>query len=84
MSVTEPPPRRRGRHSRAHRFLTSLGATAALTAGMLGVPLATGTAHAEPAFNYAEALQKSMFFYEAQRSGKLPENKAAGTTPATT
>ena len=74
MSVTEPPPRRRGRHSRARRFLTSLGATAALTAGMLGVPLATGTAHAEPAFNYAEALQKSMFFYEAQRSGKLPEN----------
>ena len=23
-------------------------------------------------FNYAEALQKSLFFYEAQRSGDLP------------
>jgi len=26
-------------------------------------------------FNYAEALAKSMLFYEAQRSGKLPENQ---------
>ncbi|PZD96207.1 endoglucanase [Paenibacillus sambharensis] len=35
----------------------------------------TDTAAAGPAdYNYAEALQKSMFFYEAQRSGKLPEN----------
>jgi hypothetical protein len=25
-------------------------------------------------YNYAEVLQKSMWFYEAQRSGKLPEN----------
>ena len=25
-------------------------------------------------FNYAEALQKSLFFYEAQRSGDLPTN----------
>ncbi len=25
-------------------------------------------------FNYAEALQKSLYFYDAQRSGKLPEN----------
>ena len=23
-------------------------------------------------FNYAEALQKALFFYEAQRSGRLP------------
>ncbi|GAA3735059.1 glycoside hydrolase family 9 protein [Salinactinospora qingdaonensis] len=36
--------------------------------------MATGTAHAAPEFNYAEALQKSMFFYEAQRSGDLPED----------
>ncbi|HEX3761685.1 MAG TPA: glycoside hydrolase family 9 protein [Kofleriaceae bacterium] len=35
---------------------------------------AAGTAHAQ-AFNYAEALQKSEFFYEAQRSGVLPANK---------
>ncbi len=26
------------------------------------------------AFNYGEALQKALFFYEAQRSGDLPEN----------
>ena len=25
-----------------------------------------------PAFNYAEALQKSLYFYEAQQSGPLP------------
>ena len=28
----------------------------------------------QPKFNYAEALQKSLYFYEAQRSGKLPKN----------
>ena len=26
-------------------------------------------------FNYGEALQKSIYFYELQRSGKLPENR---------
>src|SRR4051812_41187580 len=26
-------------------------------------------------FNYGEALQKSLFFYEAQRSGALPASK---------
>ncbi|MER5454340.1 glycoside hydrolase family 9 protein [Micromonospora sp. NPDC002389] len=30
-------------------------------------------AAAAPAFNYAEALQKSLLFYEAQQSGKLPD-----------
>ncbi|MET1076225.1 MAG: glycoside hydrolase family 9 protein [Umezawaea sp.] len=29
-------------------------------------------AQAAPAFNYGEALQKSVWFYDAQRSGKLP------------
>jgi endoglucanase len=33
-----------------------------------------GEARAQ-SFNYAEALQKSEFFYEAQRSGPLPANK---------
>lgn len=28
----------------------------------------------ETTYNYGEALQKSIYFYEAQRSGKLPEN----------
>ena len=30
-------------------------------------------AAAESSYNYAEALQKSMFFYEVQQAGKLPE-----------
>ncbi len=30
-------------------------------------------ANAASSYNYAEALQKSMFFYEVQQSGKLPE-----------
>ena len=42
----------------------------------LGVVTVPRTAHAQPsatgAFDYAEALQDSMFFYEAQRSGQLP------------
>ncbi|WP_438497269.1 glycoside hydrolase family 9 protein, partial [Paenibacillus sp. IHBB 3054] len=32
-----------------------------------------GTAAAAD-YNYAEALQKSIYFYEAQRSGDLPED----------
>lgn len=34
---------------------------------------ATPQATAAPAYNYAEALQKSILFYEAQQSGKKPE-----------
>ncbi|GAA3966974.1 endoglucanase [Thermobifida alba] len=74
MSVTAPPPSPGGRRGPARRLLTALGSAAALAAGFLTLPAAVGTAHAEPAFNYAEALQKSMFFYEAQRSGALPED----------
>nr|WP_208869773.1 glycoside hydrolase family 9 protein [Micromonospora cremea] len=33
----------------------------------------SGPASAAPAFNYAEALQKSLLFYEAQQSGRLPD-----------
>nr|BBA57845.1 endo-1,4-beta glucanase E4 [Thermobifida alba] len=74
MSVTAPPPSPGSRRRPARRLLTALGSAAALAAGFLTTPAAVGTAHAEPAFNYAEALQKSMFFYEAQRSGALPED----------
>ncbi|MEY9210813.1 glycoside hydrolase family 9 protein [Thermobifida halotolerans] len=74
MPASDPPSRPRGHRRPARRVLTALTATAALTAGFLAVPLTTGTARAEPAFNYAEALQKSMFFYEAQRSGALPDD----------
>ena len=31
------------------------------------------TTSAEPTFNYGEALQKAIMFYEFQRSGKLPD-----------
>jgi endoglucanase len=45
-----------------------------LVVGALSLLVIGGTARAQP-FNYAEALQKSEFFYEAQRSGALPANK---------
>ncbi|MBD0269924.1 MAG: glycoside hydrolase family 9 protein, partial [Cyanobacteria bacterium Co-bin8] len=37
-------------------------------------PVTTPTAPSTGKFNYAEALQKSFLFYEAQRSGDLPAN----------
>lgn len=49
------------------------GLLAAVLAAMVVVPLA-GEATAAPAFNYAEALQKSLWFYDAQRSGALPRD----------
>ena len=54
--------------------LASIGTALLLAAlGVVAVPRA---AHAAPsttdAFDYSEALQDSMFFYEAQRSGQLP------------
>ncbi|WP_390619808.1 glycoside hydrolase family 9 protein [Cellulomonas timonensis] len=42
-------------------------AAGAVVAGVIALP-----ATAAPAYNYAEALQKSLFFYEAQRAGDLP------------
>ncbi len=53
-------------------FLAGLAVcAAALSAPMqAAVPL---TVRAEGDYNYAEALQKSMFFYEVQQSGVLPE-----------
>ncbi|WP_086666105.1 glycoside hydrolase family 9 protein [Lentzea kentuckyensis] len=45
-------------------------AVAVLLAGVISpLPAASSAA---PAFNYGEALQKSVWFYDAQRSGKLP------------
>lgn len=64
-----PAPAPRGRRRRA---VVAGSATVALAAGALVAPLLTTTAAAAPDLNYAEALQKSMFFYEAQRSGDLP------------
>lgn len=50
---------------------------ALIAAVSLVLPLVTGVgpaapAHAAPAYNYGEALQKSLWFYEAQQSGDLP------------
>ncbi|TQL02192.1 glycoside hydrolase family 9 protein [Cellulomonas sp. SLBN-39] len=59
----------------ARRRLWAGTVAAALAVAGLGVPLATGAA-AAPTYNYAEALQKSMFFYQAQRSGDLPDDFA--------
>ena len=64
-------------HSRwpaRRRALPAILAAMALTAA--GLAGSTGKAQAQPsttgAFDYAEALQDSMFFYQAQRSGQLP------------
>ena len=45
-----------------------------LTAIMIAGPDRSNTSKAQgPSFNYGEALQKSLFFYEAQQSGVLPD-----------
>ena len=64
-----PAPAPRGR-----RLAVACTSAVALLAGAIAAPLVATSAGAAPAFNYAEALQKSMFFYEAQRSGPLPAN----------
>nr|WP_239140327.1 glycoside hydrolase family 9 protein [Plantactinospora endophytica] len=43
------------------------------TAGPRATAGAESAPAAAPAFNYAEALQKSLYFYEAQQSGALPD-----------
>ena len=52
--------------------LAALTAAAVLTA--TAVPFSAGSSvSAAGNYNYAEALQKSMFFYEVQQSGTLPD-----------
>ncbi|MDE6678006.1 MAG: glycoside hydrolase family 9 protein, partial [Ruminococcus sp.] len=55
--------------------IASVASALALSAGMMTcLPTAKNvTVNAESNYNYAEALQKSMFFYEVQQSGILPE-----------
>ncbi|MFC6088862.1 glycoside hydrolase family 9 protein [Saccharothrix lopnurensis] len=48
------------------------GTLAVLVGALLSAPLQAPTAVAAPAFDYGEALQKSIWFYDAQRSGDLP------------
>src|ERR1019366_6256949 len=57
-------------------FKRGLSLLVALALAMLGTVAVQRAAHAAPSptgeFDYAQALQDSMFFYEAQRSGQLP------------
>ena len=56
--------------------LTAAVSALAMSAGVLAyMPNGTlgGATAADSKYNYAEALQKSMFFYEVQQAGKLPE-----------
>ncbi|GHJ55746.1 hypothetical protein Nm8I071_50530 [Nonomuraea sp. TT08I-71] len=69
MPLPTPPPR--GGRSRLRRLLVTGAALAAGLAATVTVP-PPAPAAAAPAFNYSEALQKSLFFYEAQQSGKKP------------
>ena len=59
--------------------LTAMASAVAMAAGMaaylpgnISAPAVTAGA-AESDYNYAEALQKSMFFYEVQQAGHLPD-----------
>jgi chitodextrinase len=52
-------------------FKALAGTLAVLVSALTLTPFQS-TAMAAPAFNYAEALQKSIWFYDAQRSGALP------------
>ena len=56
------------------KFKKIAAAVAAAVLVLSSVPTAAITpVSAASKYNYAEALQKSMFFYEVQQSGKLPE-----------
>jgi hypothetical protein len=68
MRQSHPP--RRGRPW-PRRLLAAATALTSALALVVAAPRAT-PASAAPAFNYAEALQKSLFFYEAQQAGRKP------------
>ena len=64
----------RGLYAGAARRGWALTLAVLLTAILVAGPDRTTTTKAQgPAFNYGEALQKSLFFYEAQQSGVLPD-----------
>jgi endoglucanase len=47
----------------------------ALACSLVPIPALTQTVKAESTYNYGEALQKAIMFYEFQRSGALPEDQ---------
>lgn len=59
------------------RTPASLFAALAVVAGVVVAPT-TAVAAPAPAFNYGEALQKSIWFYDAQRSGDLGADNRVG------
>ncbi|MBO0867700.1 MAG: glycoside hydrolase family 9 protein, partial [Micromonosporaceae bacterium] len=69
MSASPP-----ARHRRLGRVATAavFGVLTAATITVIATPQATAAPSATGEFNYAEALQESMLFYESQRSGRLP------------
>ncbi|MEU3459392.1 glycoside hydrolase family 9 protein [Streptomyces sp. NPDC006733] len=68
-----PPGRAVGRaRSVAATAVAAVLALALATTATPAAPAAAAVPAAAGAYNYAEALQGSMLFYESQRSGKLP------------
>lgn len=65
-------PARVPNHHRPWRRWAVAGVTALATAVAAAVVALPGTS-AAATFNYGEALQKSLLFYEAQQSGRLPD-----------
>jgi endoglucanase len=61
----------RPRAARFSRLLAAVGVAVLVTAGLAVAEQAPAAAQ-QPAFNYGEALQKSIWFYEAQVSGPKP------------
>ncbi|NEY36869.1 endoglucanase, partial [Streptomyces sp. PRKS01-65] len=76
-SLRPHPFRHFGRNGPSPRAASRRGPAAALAtalaAGLLLPLAASSSSAAAPAFAYGEALQKSLFFYEAQQSGDLPD-----------
>ncbi|MCQ2464301.1 MAG: glycoside hydrolase family 9 protein [Oscillospiraceae bacterium] len=69
--------------NRMKKIISSVLAFAML-AGTIQNPVSLNSADAASTQNYAEALQKSLFFYEAQQAGPLPEwNRVEWKTDST-
>jgi hypothetical protein len=72
MSSVQPVPVRRG--VRLRRIVVAVASCALVAIGLVATTGVSRVAGAAPAFNYGEALQKAIWFYDAQRSGDLPAN----------
>lgn len=65
-----------------HRFRFRHSAAALIVTAVTVSPLQAADDVAPPQFNYAEAMQKVLYFYEAQQSGRLsPNNRVAWRGP---